>query len=40
MADVVTLGIAARHGASNGFWQFSMYAVSLCVPCLWLRYLT
>jgi Na+/H+ antiporter NhaD/arsenite permease-like protein len=46
-ANVVVLGIAARNGTPISFWQFTKYGlvvtavtVSLCVPYLWLRYLT
>ena len=46
-ANVVMLGIAARNGTPISFWQFTKYGlvvtavtVSLCVPYLWLRYLT
>jgi Na+/H+ antiporter NhaD/arsenite permease-like protein len=44
-ANVVVLGIAARHGAPISFWQFTRYGlvvtaatVTLCWPYLWLRY--
>ncbi|MBG0829173.1 ArsB/NhaD family transporter [Planomonospora sp. ID67723] len=46
-ANVVVLGIAERNGARISFWQFTKYGlvvtvvtVALCVPYLWLRYLT
>ncbi|WP_043635135.1 ArsB/NhaD family transporter [Nonomuraea candida] len=46
-ANVVVLGIAARNGTPISFWQFTRYGlvvtavtVALCVPYLWLRYLT
>ena len=46
-ANVVVIGIAKRYGYPISFWQFTRYGllvtvvtVLLCVPYLWLRYLT
>ncbi|SEH01607.1 Na+/H+ antiporter NhaD [Nonomuraea solani] len=46
-ANVVVIGIAARHGTPISFWQFTRYGfvvtfvtVALATPYLWLRYLT
>lgn len=46
-ANVVVLGIAERNGIKITFWGFTKYGlvvtfvtVALCVPYLWLRYLT
>jgi Na+/H+ antiporter NhaD/arsenite permease-like protein len=46
-ANVVVIGIAKRYGHPISFWQFTRYgllitvvSVLLCVPYLWLRYLT
>ncbi|RFS81718.1 hypothetical protein D0T12_31055 [Actinomadura spongiicola] len=45
-ANVVVLGIAARHGSPISFWYFTRYGlvvtlvtVALATPYLWLRYL-
>ncbi|WP_308209715.1 hypothetical protein [Actinomadura madurae] len=45
-ANVVVLGIAARHGTPISFWRFTRYGlvvtlamVALSTPYLWLRYL-
>ncbi len=44
-ANVVIIGIAARHGHPISFWNFTKYGlvvafvtVLLCWPYLWLRY--
>jgi Na+/H+ antiporter NhaD/arsenite permease-like protein len=44
-ANVVVLGIAARHGTPITFWRFTRYglvvagvSIALAVPYLWLRY--
>ena len=44
-ANVVILGIAARHGKNISFWEFTKYGlivaavtVGLSMPYLWLRY--
>ena len=46
-ANIVVAGIAARHGAPIGFWQFTRYglvvtAVTLAISAayVWLRYFT
>jgi Na+/H+ antiporter NhaD/arsenite permease-like protein len=45
-ANVVALGVAARHGQPISFWEFTRYGllvtaltVTLAMPYLWLRYL-
>ena len=46
-ANVVVIGIAKRYGYPISFWTFTRYGllvtamtVALCVPYLWLRYLS
>jgi Na+/H+ antiporter NhaD/arsenite permease-like protein len=46
-ANVVVIGIAKRYGYPISFWTFTRYgllvtvvSVALCVPYLWLRYLS
>ncbi len=46
-ANVVIIGLAERAGRRISFWEFTKYGlvvtvvtVALCVPYLWLRYLT
>ena len=46
-ANVVVIGIAKRYGHPISFWTFTRYgllvtvvSVALCVPYLWLRYLS
>jgi hypothetical protein len=46
-ANIVVAGIAARHGAPIGFWQFTRYGLVVTVVTLaisaayiWLRYFT